>query len=61
MIIDGYRVLDVVKSPCGETANIEPDAGYPCYRCEGCGAVIGSVAMPDACRTLMNRNKEGDK
>lgn len=41
--------LTVVAGKCGNTAHFEPD-GLPSYRCEVCGAVVGSVAMPKDCR-----------
>lgn len=36
---------------CGSTASFDDGAGYG-YRCDYCGAVVGSVGMPRRCKDL---------
>lgn len=35
--------------PCGGVATFDDGSGFG-YRCEDCGAVIGSVGMPQHCK-----------
>ena len=42
-------VIDTMRPPCGSIANWDDASGIS-YRCETCGAVVGSVGMPRACR-----------
>ena len=35
--------------PCGGTAYFDESSGIS-YRCDDCGAVIGSIGMPKACK-----------
>lgn len=42
-----------IETACGSTAGIDPDAGYPAYRCYTCFAVYGSVGMSDWCHEAM--------
>ena len=51
---DGTHVPDVIQIPCGE-AHFDEGSGYG-YRCWNCMAVIGSIAMPKDCKTLMEEN-----
>lgn len=48
-----YDVIDVMRLPCGGTASWDESSGIS-YRCE-CGAVVGSVGMPQACRDEMEK------
>lgn len=40
--------LDPMRLPCGGTAYFDESSGIS-YRCE-CGAVVGSIGMPQSCR-----------
>ena len=40
--------IGAIRLPCGGTAYFDEGSGIA-YRCE-CGAVVGSVGMPKACR-----------
>ena len=42
------------RAPCGQTAEIDMEAEVPEYRCQHCGAIMGSVGMPRRCRELMD-------
>lgn len=42
---------DVMRLPCGGTAYFDTSSGIS-YRCE-CGAVVGSVGMPQQCKDEM--------
>jgi len=45
------------KLPCGETPRW--DYGSACgYRCEYCGAMVGSIGMPKRCREMMEEERE---
>lgn len=35
--------------PCGSTAYFDESSGFS-YRCEHCGAVVGSIAQPQQCK-----------
>lgn len=35
----------------GCVATLDKEACYPCYRCDACNAVEGSVGIPQQCRT----------
>lgn len=41
--------MDVMKLPCGGIAYFDEDSGIS-YRCEVCGAVVGSIGQPDECK-----------
>lgn len=41
--------LDPMKLPCGGTAYWDEDSGIS-YRCELCGAVVGSIGQPQRCK-----------
>lgn len=41
--------IDPMRLPCGGTAYYDMDSTCHSYRCE-CGAVVGSVGMPRACK-----------
>jgi hypothetical protein len=43
-----------VVAPCGNVAYFEDGPGY---RCSACFAVLGSVGMPDECRSLPSDRK----
>jgi hypothetical protein len=40
--------------PCGGTAYFDEDSGIS-YRCELCGAVVGSIGQPQACKDEMKK------
>ena len=44
--------MDVMALPCGGTAYFDENSGIS-YRCELCGAVVGSIAQPQHCRDEM--------
>ena len=45
---DGINLVDPMRLPCGGTAYWDESSGIS-YRCE-CGAVVGSIGMPQACK-----------
>jgi len=48
--IDGSRVDDMIYTPCGSAT--WDDAGGIAYRCDSCGHILFSMAMPNHCRQL---------
>ena len=46
-----------IKTACGSTAGLDPEASYPAYRCYTCLTVYGSVGMPDYCRDVMREQQ----
>ena len=57
--IDGHVVEhDYILLDCGEMAEFDDGSGCS-YRCMTCGATIGSIAEPAACRTI--RQEKEDK
>ena len=47
---DRYYV-DPIDTACGNTASFDDGSGYG-FRCDACGAVIGSIGMPRHCKDL---------
>lgn len=43
----------IIETACGSIAGIDPDGGWPFYRCYTCLAVYGSVGMSDYCHEAM--------
>lgn len=43
-----YHLYDPMNLPCGGTAYWDESSGIS-YRCE-CGAVVGSIGMPQSCK-----------
>lgn len=41
--------LPKIRIPCGATAVFDESSGIS-YRCEQCGAVVGSIGQPKECR-----------
>ncbi len=41
--------MDVMRLPCHGTAYFDEQSGIS-YRCADCGAVVGSVGMPQVCQ-----------
>lgn len=41
--------LPRIRIPCGATAVFDESSGIS-YRCEHCGAVVGSIGQPRECR-----------
>ncbi len=57
--IDGKLVIhDYIVLDCGEMAMFDEGSGCS-YRCMTCGATIGSIAEPAACRSI--REEKEDK
>lgn len=52
VVADGVR-YDPMHLPCGGTAYFDESSGIS-YRCE-CGAVVGSIGMPQSCRDEMEK------
>ena len=44
---------DPMRLPCGGTAYFDESSGIS-YRCE-CGAVVGSIGMPQECKHEMDK------
>ena len=42
--------------PCGGTALFDEGAGFG-HRCEDCMAVVGSIGMPRACKSELDKYK----
>ena len=42
-------LLDPMKLPCGGVAYWDESSGIS-YRCETCGAVVGSIGQPQHCK-----------
>jgi hypothetical protein len=45
---------DAMKLPCGGIAYFDEDSGIS-YRCELCGAVVGSIGQPQSCKDEMQK------
>jgi hypothetical protein len=45
-----------IELPCGSTAYFDLDSGCA-HRCGTCGAVVGSVGMPKACKDKMEAHQ----
>jgi len=41
--------MKVMKLPCGGIASFDHSSGIS-YRCEDCGAVVGSIGQPRECK-----------
>ena len=50
-------IPQTITIACGSTADFDDGAGYG-YRCNSCGAVIGSVGMPRVCYDLEKAEQE---
>lgn len=51
-LVDGqWMHLPPIKTACGNTASFDDGSGYG-FRCDACGAVIGSIGMPRHCKDL---------
>lgn len=48
-----HSLLDPMRLPCGGTAYWDEMSGIS-YRCE-CGAVVGSIGQPQACKDEMEK------
>jgi len=46
--------MDVMHLPCGGRAVFDEDSGIS-YRCELCGAVVGSMGQPQRCKDEMTK------
>lgn len=46
--------MDVMRLPCGGTAYFDESSGIS-YRCEDCGAVVGSIGQPEHCKDEMQK------
>jgi len=45
--------MNEIKLPCGATALFDYESGIS-YRCTSCFAIVGSVGMPQECKTLLD-------
>lgn len=45
-----------IELPCGGTAYFDVDSGCA-HRCYNCGAVVGSIGMPKACKDKIEARK----
>ena len=45
-----YMGPDTLYLPCGGEASPDPNSSIFAYRCEMCGAVVGSIGQPKECR-----------
>jgi hypothetical protein len=52
-------ILDFLLLPCGGTAHFDHDSGCS-HRCE-CGATVGSIGMPKACKEEMKKYETWEK
>ena len=46
--------MDTMRLPCGGIAYFDEASGIS-YRCEVCGAVVGSMGMPQSCKDEMTK------
>lgn len=46
---------------CGSVAYFDHNSSSYSYRCEDCGAVVGSIGMPRECKELYDMEKVVDK
>lgn len=46
---ENTKSLPEIYLPCGGIANFDHDSGIS-YRCEICGAVVGSIGQPQQCK-----------
>jgi hypothetical protein len=46
---------------CGSVAYFDHDSTSYSYRCNDCGAVVGSMGMPRECKQLYDMEKVVDK
>lgn len=44
-----FNNLPPIHLPCGSTAYFDENSGIS-YRCEDCGAVVGSIGQPQECK-----------
>lgn len=48
------ELLDPMALPCGGVAYFDESSGIS-YRCEACGAVVGSIGQPQYCKDEMDK------
>ena len=48
------NIIAPINLPCGGTALFDEGAGFG-YRCEDCMAVVGSIGMPRACKSELDK------
>lgn len=54
---DGSFVPDTLPAmPCGGIPEFDDGSGYA-YRCDQCGAVVGSIGMPSKCQSALDAQK----
>lgn len=53
-------LLDPMRLPCGGVAYYDETSGIS-YRCEDCGAVVGSIGMPDSCKNEADKWETWEK
>jgi hypothetical protein len=59
--VDGQMMhLPPMEILCGTTASFDEGSGCS-YRCDSCGAVIGSVGMPRRCKDLYDMEEVVNK
>lgn len=46
--------MDPIYLPCGGFARFDLSSGIS-YRCEDCGAVVGSIGMPGHCKDELDK------
>jgi len=46
---------------CGSVAYFDHNSSSYSYRCDNCGAVVGSIGMPRACKELYDMEEVVDK
>ena len=49
-----YELFDPMRLPCGGVAGWDESSGIS-YRCEDCGAVVGSIGQPQRCKDEMKK------
>lgn len=52
--------MDPMRLPCGGVAYYDETSGIS-YRCEDCGAVVGSIGMPDSCKNEADKWETWEK
>ena len=52
---------DPMKLPCGGTAYYDYESSCHSYRCEHCGAVVGSIGQPQRCKDEAKKYEAWEK
>lgn len=51
-----YAPDELPAMPCGGIPEFDDGSGYA-YRCNQCGAVVGSISMPPECKSMLDKQE----